>query len=430
MNTSTLITHIKARHIFDSRGNPTICCKVTLADGSEGSAAVPSGASTGKHECIELRDGEQAYGGKGVFRAIYGINGLIREQLLGKDAADQEAIDHLLIALDGSEQKGTLGANALLAVSLACARASAVSFRQELYRYVGGAFACKMPMPFMNVLNGGRHADNGLDIQEYMIVPHGANSFAGAMRMGSEVYHALGALLKEDDYRTALGDEGGYAPAMRSDEEALRYLVRAIEFAGYRPGEDVSLALDAAASEWYNEGKYQLNHSGQSLNCNELINYYESLCSEFPIISLEDPLAEDDFDGFAAITKRLGNRIQIVGDDLFVTNIHRLKQGIGAHCCNCVLIKPNQVGTLSETAETIHLAKEHGYKIMLSHRSGETEDSTIADLSVAFFAGQIKSGAPARSERTAKYNRLLEIEDQLEKSAQYGNDPPKVTIAH
>ena len=425
MNSSTLITHIKARHIFDSRGNPTIFCKVTLADGAEGCAAVPSGASTGKYECIELRDKEKAYGGKGVFKAIYGINGLIREQLVGKDAADQEAIDRLLIALDGSEQKGTLGANALLAVSLACARASAAAFHQELYRYVGGAFACKMPIPFMNVLNGGRHADNGLDIQEYMIVPHGATSFAGAMRMGSEVYHALGALLKEDDYRTALGDEGGYAPAMKSDEEALRYLVRAIEFAGYRPGKDVSLALDAAASEWYSEGKYRLNHSGHTLKGNELIDYYESLCKEFPIISLEDPLAEDDFEGFAAITERLGKEVQIVGDDLFVTNAHRLMRGIEERCCNCVLIKPNQVGTLSETAKTIHLAKEHGYQIMLSHRSGETEDSTIADLSVAFFAGQIKSGAPARAERTAKYNRLLEIEDTLEESAQFGTIPLK-----
>lgn len=416
----TSIIEIKARHIFDSRGNPTICCKVTLADGSVGIASVPSGASTGTFEALELRDKERAYGGKGVFKAIYGINGIIKEALLGIDALDQRAVDGMLLSLDGTKNKERLGANATLAVSLACAKAAAASLSVPLYRYLGGSFAARLPIPYMNVLNGGRHADNGLSVQEYMIVPHSATSFAGAMRMASEVYHALGAILKEDDHRTSLGDEGGFAPSLKSDKEALHYLVRAIEFAGYEPGKEVALALDVAANEWYDKGSYTPLGSDRRYTAKDLIDYYRDLCSAYPIISIEDPFAEEDFDAFAAMTGGMGKKIQIVGDDLFVTNKERLAQGISKGSANCVLIKPNQVGTLTETADTIALAKKYGYGIMLSHRSGETEDSALADLAVAFSAGQIKAGAPARSERLAKYNRLLEIEDELKETACFG----------
>ena len=420
MNKETSIKELKARHIFDSRGNPTICCKVTLQDGSVGRASVPSGASTGSFEAVELRDKERAYGGKGVFKAIYGINGKIREALLGADAADQQQIDRTLLSLDGTKNKEVLGANATLAVSLACANAAATSFSLPLYRYLGGSFATRLPRPYLNVLNGGRHADNGLAIQEYMIVPLSANSFAGAMRMASEVYHALGTILKEDDLFTALGDEGGFAPSLASDSLALRYPVRAMEFAGYEPGKDLGLALDVAANEWYRDGFYTPLGSADRYSADELADYYADLCSEYPILSIEDPFAEEDFDAFAAITKKMDGRVQIVGDDLFVTSKERLLKGIEKGCCSCVLIKPNQVGTLTETAETIALAREHGYRIMLSHRSGETEDHTLADLAVAFCGGQIKAGAPARGERTAKYNRLLEIEDELGEDARFG----------
>ena len=416
----TSITELRARQVFDSRGNPTICCKVILKDGSVGTASVPSGASTGSFEAVELRDKERAYGGKGVFRAIYGINGKIREALVGHPADRQKEIDRLLIDLDGTENKEVLGANATLAVSLACAKAAAASCGLPLYRYLGGAFSSRLPRPFMNVLNGGRHAEGGLAIQEYMIVPVSATSFAGAMRMASETYHALGAILREDGYRTSLGDEGGFAPALESDEEALRYLVRAIEFAGYEPGKDLFLALDVAANEWYEKGQYRPLGSSRRYSSDGLAGYYGALLEKYPILSIEDPFAEEDFEAFSAFTRDFGKQLQIVGDDLFVTNEKRLEKGVSTGCCNCVLIKPNQVGTLSETAATVALAKRHGYGVMLSHRSGDTEDSALADLAVAFSSGMIKAGAPARSERLAKYNRLLEIEDELGADAFYG----------
>ncbi|MBP3321559.1 MAG: phosphopyruvate hydratase [Clostridia bacterium] len=420
MNRSTLITEIKGRQIFDSRGNPTVWCRVRLQDGSLGCASVPSGASTGRFEAVELRDRERAYGGMGVIKAVYSVNGKIAEGLLGMDAADQRSIDTALCRLDGSINKEVLGANATLAVSLACAKAAAASYALPLYRYLGGALVNRLPLPFMNVLNGGKHADNGLTLQEYMIIPLSATSFAGAMRMGSEIYHALKSILREDDHRISLGDEGGFAPMLKTDEEALGYLLRAIEFAGYEPGKDAALAVDAAASEWYREGLYRFKDGSKALNGKELVDYYEELCRRYPIVSIEDPFHEEDFDSFSAFTSKCGKKIQIVGDDLFVTNALRLKEGIKKGCCNCVLLKPNQVGTLSETIDTANLALSHGYRLMPSHRSGETEDTLIADISVALCSGQIKTGAPARGERTAKYNRLLEIEDELAPHALYG----------
>lgn len=417
---STKITDVRARQIFDSRGNPTISCKVTLQGGAQGVASVPSGASTGKYEAVEKRDGERAYGGKGVFSAVYGINGKIAEHLRGMDACHQRQIDRTLLDLDGSENKEILGANATLAVSLACAKAAANALHLPLYRYFGGVNACRLPLPFLNLLNGGRHADNGLDVQEYMIVPLSATSFVGAMRVASEVYHALGEVLKRDGQHTSLGDEGGYAPLLQTDEQALDYLMRAIAEAGYQAGKDVGIALDVAASEWQKDGRYLLQKSGREMDAPALADHYRALIGRYPIVSLEDPFGEEDFDAFASFTAEMGKKIQIVGDDLFVTNEKRVKQGIRRGCCNCVLIKPNQVGTLSETLDTVALARAHGYRVMLSHRSGETEDHTIADLAVALGAGQIKTGAPARGERTAKYNRLLEIEDELEPHALYG----------
>lgn len=414
------IKQIKARHVFDSRGNPTIFCRVILQGGAQGTASVPSGASTGKYEAVEKRDGERAYGGKGVFSAIYGINGKIAEHLTGMDARDQRQIDHTLLALDGSENKEVLGANATLALSLACAKAAANALHIPLYRYLGGVNSCRLPLPFLNLLNGGRHAENGLDVQEYMIVPLSATSFAGAMRIASEVYHALGDVLKKDGQHTALGDEGGYAPLLQCDEQALDYLMHAISKAGYQPGKDVAVALDAAASEWQKDGRYLLQRSGRELDASALADHYRNLLEGYPIISIEDPFGEEDFDAFSSFTAEMGKKIQIVGDDLFVTNEKRVHEGIRRGCCNCVLIKPNQVGTLSETLDTVALARAHGYRVMLSHRSGETEDPFLADLAVALGSGQIKAGAPARGERTAKYNRLLEIEDELEPHALYG----------
>ncbi len=407
------IKSIRARHIFDSRGNPTISCTVHLENGKSGTAAVPSGASTGKYEALELRDKEKAYGGNGVFRAIWNINNDLCNLLREKNALDQRAVDHAMIEFDGSENKSKMGANAILAVSLANARACANACDLPLYRYLGGEDATLLPLPFMNVLNGGRHAANRLDIQEFMIVPTGAHTFAEAMKIGSEVYHALGRILKEDDYSTGLGDEGGFAPEMENEEQALTYILRAVEFAGYKPGEDVVLALDAAASEWYKDGVYRMPKSGRHFSSTALCEFFEKLVRDYPIISLEDPLGEEDFEGFSMLTERLHKKVQIVGDDLFVTNEQRLKKGISQGACNAVLIKPNQVGTLSETEKTIHTAYKCDYNAMMSHRSGETEDTTIADLAVAYSTGQIKSGAPARGERTAKYNRLLEIEDDL-----------------
>ena len=416
----TSITEIKAGQIFDSRGNPTVRCRVVLKDGSVGVASVPSGASTGSYEAVELRDRARAYGGKGVLLAVGSINGEIKDALMGLAADEQREIDRRLLVLDGTENKERLGANATLAVSLACAKAAAASHGLPLYKYLGGGLANRLPRPFLNVLNGGRHAEGGLAIQEYMIVPVSAASFSEAMRMASECYHALGVLLREDGYRISLGDEGGFAPALESDEEALRYLVRSIEYAGYEPGQDVFLALDVAANEWYEQGKYRPIGTARRYTAKELSAYYQDLLKKFPILSLEDPFAEEDFDAFSAFTKDAPKGLQIVGDDLFVTNEKRLKKGIATGSCNCVLIKPNQVGTLSETADTVALAQRHGYKVMLSHRSGETEDAALADLAVAFSSGQIKAGAPARSERLAKYNRLLEIEEELGENARYG----------
>lgn len=412
------IREVKGRHIFDSRGNPTIRCRVILEDGSCGIAAVPSGASTGKKEALELRDGEEAYGGKGVFHAIWNVNNDLSTLLCGKNSLGQEEIDRSMILLDGTENKSRLGANAILAVSLANAHASAASLGLPLYRYIGGAGSYTLPLPFMNVLNGGRHADNLLDIQEFMIVPVGATTFAQAMKMGTEVYHALGKRLREQKFFTGRGDEGGFAPQVSNELQALELILEAVEAVGYQPGKDVALALDAAASEWaVGEGKYRMPKSGREFDSSGLCRFFEELCQSYPLISLEDPLGEEDWSGFTELTQRLGNRVQIVGDDLFVTQVKRLETGIKEKACNAVLVKPNQVGTLSETGETVGRALSAGYYAMLSHRSGETEDTTIADLAVAYGVGQIKSGAPSGGERTAKYNRLLEIEDELGKKA-------------
>lgn len=406
----TLIASVTARQIFDSRANPTVSATVELACGAIGHAAVPSGASTGKHEAHELRDGGSELGGKGVMRAVENVNGEIAEHLRGKRAERQREIDSLLISLDGSENKSRLGANALLAVSLACARACATAYDMPLFRYLGGINACVMPIPMMNILNGGAHASNNLDIQEFMIAPRGARSFYESMKIGTEIYHSLAKLLREKKLTTAVGDEGGFAPDLSSDREALELLCDAISAAGYRPGTDVSIALDAAASEWACDGGYRLPKSGKSMTTEQLIDHFSSLVTEYPIFSIEDPLGEDDFEGFARASERLSG-VQIVGDDLFVTNSERLLHGIGTKSANAILIKPNQAGTLTETLDTVRLAQRSGYGVIVSHRSGETEDSTIADLAVAVNCGQIKTGAPARSERVAKYNRLLAIEE-------------------
>ena len=411
----TLIAEISARQIFDSRANPTVAATVELACGAVGHAAVPSGASTGSHEAHELRDGGDSFGGKGVMRAVENINTEIAEHLRGKRAERQREIDSLMISLDGSENKSRLGANAMLAVSLACARAAANACCVPLFRYLGGINACVMPVPMMNILNGGAHASNNLDIQEFMIAPRGARSFFEAMKMGTEVYHSLAKLLRSKGLTTAVGDEGGFAPDLASDREALELLCDAITAAGYRPGTDISIALDAAASEWACDGGYRLPKSGTTMTTAELIAHFSELVSSYPIFSIEDPLGEEDFEGFASITKQLSG-VQIVGDDLFVTNSHRLLRGIESNSANAILIKPNQAGTLTETLDAIRLAQRKGYGVIVSHRSGETEDSTIADLAVAVNCGQIKTGAPARSERTAKYNRLLEIEQLVQKT--------------
>jgi len=407
------INNISARQIFDSRGNPTVSCCVTLNGGSYGAASVPSGASTGKYEAYELRDGGKAYNGKGVLKAVENVNEKIFALLKGERADRQREIDLRMISLDGTGNKSKLGANAILAVSLAVARAAAAAYSMPLYRYIGGIGGRVIPIPMMNILNGGAHADNNLDIQEFMIVPSGAKGFTEAMKMACEIYQSLKTILKEDDLSAAVGDEGGFAPNLTSDEDALRYIVRAIEFSGYKPGKDVFIALDAAASEWYNdEGSYFMPKRKTKMERSELIDYYASLCQKYPIVSIEDPLSEEDWEGFADITKRLSNA-QIVGDDLFVTNTERLAKGIRGGCANAILIKPNQIGTLTETLDAIALAKRYGYGTVISHRSGETEDTSIADIAVGASAGQIKTGAPARSERVSKYNRLLKINDEL-----------------
>ena len=412
---STLIAGVEARQILDSRGNPTVEVDVWLEDGSFGRAAVPSGASTGTYEAVELRDGGEAYGGKGVLKAVENVVEVIAPEVVGLDALDQAAVDRVLVELDGTPNKGRLGANAILGVSLAVARAAASSVGLPLYRYLGGVDARLLPVPLMNILNGGRHADNNVDIQEFMVVPAGAERFADALRMGAEVFHALHRVLSDRGLATGVGDEGGFAPNLESNEAALDVLMEAIQRAGYRPGEDVALALDAAASEWYRpeEGVYVLAGQGQRLTADELIEMYARWLDRYPLVSLEDGLAEEDWDGWRRLTERLGGRLQLVGDDLFVTNVERLRRGIQAGAANAVLIKVNQIGTLTETLLTMETAAAAGYRNIVSHRSGETEDVTIADLAVATRAGQIKAGAPSRSERVAKYNQLLRIEEQL-----------------
>lgn len=408
----TAIAQVSGRQIFDSRGNPTVCAEVILRCGARGAAAVPSGASTGIFEAHELRDGGADYNGKGVLRAVSNINNEINNALRGTDAARQERVDNIMLALDNSGNKSELGANAVLAVSLAAAHAAAQAYRMPLYRWLGGQNARVMPVPMMNILNGGAHASNNVDIQEFMIVPSGAPSFAAAMKMVVEIYHSLGRILRSRKMPTAVGDEGGFAPDLGSDEEALELICDAISAAGYRAGHDVSVALDAAAGEWQEGDGYRMPKSGRSMTRTELIDFFARLTEKYPIISIEDPLGQEDFEGFAEITERLRG-VQIVGDDLFVTNNSRLAKGIKSGSANAILIKPNQIGSLSETLQTVRTAQEAGYGAIISHRSGETEDTTIADLAVAVNAGQIKTGAPARSDRTAKYNRLLAIEAEL-----------------
>ncbi|MFL5480918.1 MAG: phosphopyruvate hydratase [Gemmatimonadaceae bacterium] len=415
------IIEIKAREILDSRGNPTVEADVTLESGATGRAAVPSGASTGEHEALELRDGDaERYLGKGVEQAVQSIEERIAPALNGVDASEQITIDRTMIELDGTPNKGKLGANAILAVSMAAARASAVEVGQPLYRYLGGPMARTMPVPMMNILNGGAHATNTVDFQEYMIVPIGVSNFRDAVRMGAEVFHALKKVLVKRKLSTGVGDEGGFAPDLKNDEEALRVVVEAIEAAGYAPGKEIALALDVAASELFKGGTYTFKKSGAgSRDADGMIEIYGKWLDEYPIVSIEDGLAEDDWDGWAKITAALGDRVQLVGDDLFVTNTERLARGIESDVANAILIKLNQIGTLTETLEAIEMARANGYQSIISHRSGETEDTFIADLAVATGAGQIKTGSASRTDRVAKYNQLLRIEEQLGETAEY-----------
>ncbi len=416
------IEDVKAREVLDSRGNPTVEVEVELDDGAFGRALVPSGASTGEYEAVELRDGDKSrYGGKGVLKAVANVNDKIAEAIEGFDAFDQVGLDKALIELDGTDNKGKLGANAILGVSMAVARAEADSLEIPLYRYLGGVNAKVLPTPMMNILNGGEHADNSVDIQEFMIMPVGAANFAEALRMGAEVFHSLASVLKGKGLSTAVGDEGGFAPNLESNEEALEVIMEAIKGAGYEPGKDVKLAMDVASSEMYDDktGKYVFKGEGVERTDDEMIEYYKYLCDKYPIISIEDGLDENDWDGWVKLTKELGDRVQLVGDDLFVTNTKRLKKGIEMGVANAILIKVNQIGTLTETLDAIEMAKEAGYTAIVSHRSGETEDTTIADLVVATNAGQIKTGSASRTDRIAKYNQLLRIEDNLGTDAQY-----------
>ncbi|MGO9488712.1 MAG: phosphopyruvate hydratase [Solirubrobacteraceae bacterium] len=413
------IERVHARQILDSRGNPTVEVEVVLDSGVGGRAAVPSGASTGEFEATELRDGGAAWGGKGVTHAVANVEGEIAAALRGMDASDQRALDRALIDLDGTPNKSRLGANAILGVSLAAAQAAAASNGVPLWRYLGGESARVLPVPMMNVLNGGVHADNKVDFQEFMIVPCGAESFSSCLQMGAEVFHALKRTLHERGLATAVGDEGGFAPDLGSNEEALEMLVAGIEAAGLRPGDDVAIALDPATSELYREGGYVLEHEGRTLSPSELVDYWADLAGRYPIVSIEDGMGEEDWDGWRALTERLGDRVQLVGDDLFVTNTQRLSRGIEAGVANSILIKVNQIGTLTETLEAIEMARAAGYTAVMSHRSGETEDVTIADLAVATGCGQIKTGAPSRSDRVAKYNQLLRIEEQLGAAAEF-----------
>ncbi|MEV4164376.1 phosphopyruvate hydratase [Nonomuraea dietziae] len=411
------IEAVSAREILDSRGNPTVEVEVLLDDNSTGRAAVPSGASTGAFEAVELRDGDERYGGKGVEKAVLGVTDEIADEILGIDADEQRIIDQIMIDLDGTPNKAKLGANAILGVSLAVAKAAADSADLPLFRYLGGPNAHVLPVPMMNILNGGAHADTNVDIQEFMIAPIGAETFREAVRMGTEVYHALKAVLKEKGYATGLGDEGGFAPNLPSNRDALDLILVAIEKAGYTPGEDVALALDVAASEFHNDGVYTID--GKGLSADELIAFYADLVASYPLVSIEDPLDESDWEGWNKITKALGDKVQLVGDDLFVTNPERLQRGIDEGTANALLVKVNQIGTLTETLDAVDLAHRNGYRCMMSHRSGETEDTTIADLAVATNCGQIKTGAPARSDRVAKYNQLLRIEEMLDDAARY-----------
>ena len=410
---------VLAREVLDSRGNPTLECEVQLDDGGLGRAIVPSGASTGIFEAVELRDGESRYGGKGVLTAVRHVNEIIAPALLDEDAEDQRAIDHLLLDLDGTDNKSKLGANATLGVSMAVARAAADSLGIPLFRHLGGMAPHLLPVPMMNVLNGGVHADYDVDFQEFMIAPVGAPSFREALRMGAEVYHALKGVLKDQGLSTGVGDEGGFAPNLPGNEAALQLLVEAIGRAGYEPGPEVALAMDPAASEFYRDGRYQLTGEGRSLDSAGMVELLGALCDRYPIVSIEDGLAEDDWQGWRALTEALGDRVQLVGDDIFVTNVTRIRRGLAQGVSNSVLLKVNQIGTLTETFDAAELAHRNGWTTMISHRSGETEDTTIADVVVALGCGQIKSGAPARSERVAKYNQLLRIEEELGASARY-----------
>ncbi|MBL9098644.1 MAG: phosphopyruvate hydratase [Alphaproteobacteria bacterium] len=415
----TAIIDIRGREILDSRGNPTVEVEVELDDGNTGRAAVPSGASTGAHEAVEKRDGGKRYGGKGVEKAVAAVNGEIFEALSGMEAEEQLHIDRTLIALDGTPNKGRLGANATLGVSLAVAHAAAAARGQRLFRYVGGTQAHVLPVPFMNIINGGAHADNPIDFQEFMILPVGAPTFREALRMGTEVFHALKKALKDAGHNTNVGDEGGFAPNLKSADEALTFIMRAIEAAGYKPGDHVKLALDPASTEFYKDGVYDLEGEGKKLDSGQMARFYEDLCKRYPIVSIEDGMAEDDWAGWKTLTDLIGKRVQLVGDDLFVTNPNRLREGIAKGVANAILIKVNQIGTLSETLDAVEIAHKAGYRAVMSHRSGETEDTTIADLAVATNCGRIKTGSASRSDRLAKYNQLLRIEEALGAQARY-----------
>jgi enolase len=413
------IEHIAGREVLDSRGNPTVEVEVFLSSGASGRAMVPSGASTGAFEAVELRDGEARYGGKGVLDAVAHVDDEIYDALVGFDASEQRDIDRVLLELDGTDNKGRLGANAILGVSLAVARAAAEDLSMPLYRYIGGVNAHVLPVPMMNVLNGGEHADNNVDIQEFMIMPVGAASFSEALRWGAETYHVLKKVLSERGLSTAIGDEGGFAPNLASNEDAVRLLVEAIEKAGFAPGEDIAIALDAASTEFHRDGAYVLAGEGRTLSPADMVGYLADLVDRYPIVSIEDGMSEEDWEGWTLLTRTIGDRVQLVGDDLFVTNVERLSRGIEAGVANSILVKVNQIGSLTETLESVAMATRAGYTAVMSHRSGETEDTTIADLAVATNCGQIKTGAPARSDRVAKYNQLLRIEDDLGEAAAY-----------
>lgn len=421
MSDFTMISEIYAREVLDSRGNPTVEVETVLECGAMGRAAVPSGASTGAFEAVELRDGEKSrYLGKGVIKAVENVNELIAHELEGFDSINQREIDQIMIDIDGTPNKEKLGANAILGVSLSVAKAAATALEIPLYKYIGGVNAHVLPVPMMNILNGGKHADNSVDLQEFMIMPLGAGSFAEALRICAEIFHTLKGVLKKDGMSTSVGDEGGFAPNLKTNEDAIKYIIRAIQEAGFKPGKDVYIALDPAATEIFKDGKYNLSGEGKILSSEEMVDYYASLVDKYPVISIEDGMSEEDWEGWKMLTDKIGSKVQIVGDDLFVTNTERLSKGISLGVANSILIKVNQIGTLSETLDAIEMAKRAGYTAVVSHRSGETEDTTIADIVVAVNAGQIKTGAPSRTDRVAKYNQLLRIEEELYNEAVYG----------